>query len=80
MADHKVFMEVSRQVYPGDGAEWVEIRPDPDGLGMVELVQRDGKTDEILNRMSIPREMIPKVAFAMTACMTDIEDNDPNTE
>lgn len=69
MADKmRITTEVFRRVYNDDNGEYIEIRPDRDSLGLVEIQDPDGD-----RRMSFPPEVARAVAKAMLLLADDME-------
>lgn len=65
----KYSIEIMREVWDDASGDHIEVGPDRDGLGMVEL--RYGKDGQ---RMSFPPEMAYLIARAITACADEVTD------
>ncbi len=65
MAEPRFEMETHFVVYDNDNGQKVIIRPDSDGLGLVEV---DGGVD--FGRMVFPAEIATRVAMALARVVT----------
>lgn len=63
-------METMREVWNDQSGERVEIGPDRDALGLVELRTRDGDGN-LKQRLTFAQEEARMVALAMLACLED---------
>lgn len=67
MGDYE--MEISRTIWDNKHGTTVVVKPDGDGLGLVDIVQ-----SETRNRITISPEEARLVADALCACADEIED------
>jgi len=69
----KYEMETMREIWPGDGdGERIEVGPDRDGLGLVEIRMRE-EDNTVSNRIIIAPEGATLIATALCACANEIE-------
>ncbi len=64
--------EVLRQVWHNQDGWRIDVGPDRDGTGMVELRYYDKDSPGPINRISFPAECAALIAEAVKACGTEL--------
>lgn len=67
----KAEMEVMREIWIGHG-ELIEVGPDRDSLGMVEIRWKDD-SGKITSRMSFPLDVAKLASKAIASCADELE-------
>lgn len=75
MADNTAFAETVYRIHGGKGHEFIEVCPDADVGGMVEIRMRSDDGKEILHRIPMDPDMAPLVAEALVKCARDLKEN-----
>ena len=65
-------METLREIFNDEDKSCVEIGPDRDGLGLVEIRYREDN-GKVTERMSFPPDQAKLVIEAMKGCIADFE-------
>jgi hypothetical protein len=65
-------LETWRKIFHADYHQQIEVRPDQDCGGMVEVVQREDNGKEVA-RIAMSKESAVLVAAALVSCAGEIE-------